>query len=176
MTERPEDDGRPTVPAKWRPTPAEPVPVVRCTAIKKNGERCARWSLRGATVCVSHGGRLPNIVDHANAVVEGARMRLIGLSDMAIDVLEDLAYNSNNEKIRLDAAKDILDRNGVKGAIEINMDVQHTESAADRMKHRLEQIAARLETKNETDSAEEDGEVVDAEIVDDESDPGQHDS
>ena len=103
-------------------------------------------------------------------------MRLIGLSDLAIDQLEDLVQNGTAEKIRLDAANSILDRNGIKGAMEINVEVQQTESAADRMKHRLEQIAARLEPKTTEDSAEEDGEVVDAEIVEDESDPGQHDS
>src|SRR5690606_17130066 len=124
-----------------------PVPVVRCTVIKKNGKRCERWSLRGATVCHAHGGRLKNVKEHAEAVVEGARMRLIGLSDLAIDQLEDLVQNASAEKIRLDAAKDILDRNGVKGAMEINVEVQHTESAADRLASRLAEAAERLTAK-----------------------------
>ena len=158
------------IPAKWRPTVAEPVPVVRCTAIKKDGNRCKNWSLRGAHVCLKHGGRLPNIKDHAEAVVEAARMRLIGLSDLAIDQLEDLVQNASAEKIRLDAAKDILDRNGVKGAMEINVEVQHTESAADRLASRLAEAAERLTSKKiepvvtadpDTDTDED---IVDAEL------------
>lgn len=167
----PEDD-RPIVPAGWRPTVAEPVPVVRCTVIKKDGKRCGRWSLRGATVCYAHGGRLNNVKEHADAVVEGARMRIIGLADLAIDQLEDLVQNGTAEKIRLDAARDLLDRANVKGAIDINVEVQQTESAADRMKARLQEAAKRLETKtvDESDLHLEDDTIVDAEIV---SDPNE---
>src|SRR4030095_11889824 len=68
------------VPMGWKPTLAEPVPVVRCTGMStQSGERCKRWSLRGTTVCKIHGGQLPNVQEHANAIVESARMRLFGM-------------------------------------------------------------------------------------------------
>jgi len=99
-------------------------------------------------------------------------MRLIGLSDLAIDQLEDLVQNASAEKIRLDAAKDILDRNGVKGAMEINVEVQHTESAADRLASRLAEAAERLTSKKiepavpaDADTGTDtDEDIVDAEL------------
>lgn len=144
-----DDKQGPIVPSGWRPTASEPVPVVRCTTIKKNGERCKRWSLRGVSVCVAHGGRLPNVQEHAAAVVEGAKLRLIGLTDLAIDQLEDLVRNGSAEKIRLDAARDILDRAGAKGAVEINVEVTQTETAADRVRAKLLETARRLEKAGE---------------------------
>lgn len=158
------------IPAGWRPTVSEPVPVVRCTAIKSNGERCKRWSLRGATVCYTHGGRLNGVSEHAAAVVEGAKLRLIGLTDLAIDQLEDLVRNGSAEKIRLDAARDILDRAGAKGAVEINVEVTQSETAADRVRAKLLETAKRLE-KAEEKQYQSQIEIVledpiDAEIVD----------
>lgn len=146
------------VPVSWRPTPREPVPVVRCTTIKSNGERCKRWSLRGATVCYRHGGSLPNVQEHAAAVVEGARLRLIGLTDLAIDQIEDLMENATQDAIRLKAAQDVLDRAGVKGAIEIDITTRQEESAVDRVRARLAEISDRMHP------AEDD--IVDVEIVD----------
>lgn len=153
------------IPAGWRPTAAEPVPVVRCTAIKSNGERCGRWSLRGATICYTHGGRLNNVQEHAAAVVEGAKLRLIGLTDLAIDQLEDLVRNGSAEKIRLDAARDILDRAGAKGAVEISVEVTQTETAADRVRAKLVETAKRLKKAEEKDYQSQ-IEIADEDIVD----------
>jgi hypothetical protein len=111
-------------------------------------------------------------VDHAAAVVEGARIRLIGLSDLAIDQLEDLVQNGSAEKIRLDAANSILDRNGIKGAIDINVEVQQVESPADRLAARLAEAAERLTAQKEDPveavltSDEDEDEIVVAEVED----------
>jgi hypothetical protein len=148
VAKTPEGQGS-NIPLGWRPTVAEPVPVVRCTAVKKNGDRCKQWSLRGTTICYAHGGRLNNVQEHAAAVVEGAKLRLIGLTDLAIDQLEDLVRNGSAEKIRLDAARDILDRAGAKGAVEINVEVTQTETAADRVRAKLLETARRLEKAGE---------------------------
>jgi len=102
-------------------------------------------------------------------------MRLIGLADPAIDQLEDLVKNASAEKIRLDAARDILDRIGVKGALEVNVEVQKTESAADRLAARLAEAAERLTAQQEEpseavllaadpDTPDDDEDVVDAEV------------
>jgi disulfide oxidoreductase YuzD len=87
------------------------------------------------------------VQDHAAAVVEAARLRLVGLSDKAIDQIEDLLENASAEGIRLKAAQDVLDRNGVKGAIEIDVTVTQTETAAERVQKRLAEIASRIPTK-----------------------------
>jgi len=87
-----------TTPVGWVPTVAKPIPVVRCTQIKKDGERCGRWSIRGHTKCLSHGGRLPSVKAHAEAAVEAARLRLIDLADPAVDVLSDLMNNQGTSE------------------------------------------------------------------------------
>lgn len=154
----------PDIPAGWRPTPSEPVPVVRCTAIKKDGERCRRFSLRGATVCIKHGGQLPNVQEHARAVVEAAKLRIYGLSDEAIDVIYDLMQNSSADKIRLDAAKDLLDRANVKGPQEVEVTVRSEESPADKIRRRLaetkERLNAPMQVRVLDESSEELAEVV----------------
>jgi hypothetical protein len=151
------------VPLKWKPTAREPVPVVRCTAIRANGERCKRWSLRGTTTCIKHGGQLPVVQDHANAVVEAARLRLVGLTDLAIDQIEDLMQNATGEGIRLKAAQDVLDRSGVKGAVEIDVTVKQEETAAERVRERLAEISARIIKQDEPKQED----VVDAELIED---------
>jgi hypothetical protein len=180
------------IPVAYVKTAAEPVPVARCGVIARStGERCKRWGLRGTTkireledgtvevygTCVKHGARLPNVADHAAAVVEAARLRLIGLSDEAIDIVHDLAVNSTADQVRLKAATELLDRAGVRGGVEVdfggNVEVTH-ETAADRARRLLEQTASRLATKIETERetddepTEDDPDVVDAELVEDE--------
>lgn len=36
-------------------------PGVRCTARRTNGEPCRAFAVHGATVCVAHGGRAPQV-------------------------------------------------------------------------------------------------------------------
>lgn len=153
-------------PPGWRPTRDKPVPVVRCTAIRKDGERCRRWSLRGTTVCLQHGGRLPRVQDHATAVVESARLRLIDMADGAVDQIEDLMLNGTAEKIRLDASREVLNRAGINGPVEIDVQVTHNESPADRARKKLEDTASKLAAQ--LSSREKDEDVVDAEVEDDE--------
>lgn len=158
-----------TVPMGWKPTVAEPVPVVRCTGTIRNGdrkgERCTKWSIRGATLCISHGAQLPNVKEHANAIVEAARMRMIGLTDDAIDAIEDLVTNPGTQaQVRLKAATEILDRAGIKGAPDLTVQVEHTVSAADTIAEKLKGIASRLAPKE--DDLDDLGEVIDEEPED----------
>ena len=163
-------DDMPVVPEKWRPTAAEPVPVIRCTAIKADGERCKRWSLRGAKVCIKHGGQLPDVKQHASAVVEAARLRIVGYSDEAVDVIADLMVNSAADKIRLDAAKDLLDRAGIKGSLEIDVTVEQVTSPADRARNKIDELAVRLaeQAAQAQQERELEAEIVDAELEDEE--------
>jgi hypothetical protein len=143
-------DGVPlTVPATWkRATLGAPVPVVRCTYIfpdshARPGEQCRRWSLRGALKCYKHGGNLENVRQHAEAVVEAARLRLIGNTDEAVDWLMDLGRNSTSDAVRLKAATEVLDRSGVRGGVEV--DVQHTvnQDPAEVLRAKLEKLRER---------------------------------
>lgn len=146
------EQGR-NIPMGWKPTAAEPVPVIRCVAPLRNGpkkgEQCPNWSLRGATVCISHGGRLPNVRKHAEEVREAARMRILGLSDMAIDTLEELAdaQGTAGAAVRLKAATELLDRAGIKGGIEMNVTHEVRSNPSEEIAKRLAGIAKRLGPK-----------------------------
>ena len=133
------------IPMDWKPTPKAPVPVVRCTARSTtSGERCKRWSIRGLTVCQSHGGRLPNLVEHSQAVVESARMRLFGMVDDAVDGLDELIQQGTSPAIRLKAIEMVLNRTGLKDAVEVNVEVNHNVSASEEINKKLSMIRERL--------------------------------
>lgn len=150
------------VPVGWKPTASEPVPVVRCTAnASTTGERCKRWSLRGTNVCVKHGAQLPSVREHSEAVVESARMRLMGMADQAVDGLEDLIAVGTAPQIRLAAIKEVLDRSGLKGGPDLSVEISHTVSYKDEIAERLRSIKER---KALLEKAEE--EIVDAEVLD----------
>jgi len=44
-----------------RPRVRRPVATHRCTARNRRGEPCQAWPIHGATVCVAHGGRAPQV-------------------------------------------------------------------------------------------------------------------
>ncbi|QFG12130.1 Hypothetical Protein OBI_RACECAR_290 [Arthrobacter phage Racecar] len=157
------------IPMGWKPTVNEPIPVVRCTGTSSTtGQRCKKWSLRGSDKCTRHGAQLPNVREHADAVVESARLRIFGLADEAVDVLEELLKPGTSEAIRLKAAENILNRGGIKEAMEIK--VEHSNaSAVEEISKRLNVMRERIEAAN----AEEE-EILDAEEVDEvESEDGQ---
>jgi predicted short-subunit dehydrogenase-like oxidoreductase (DUF2520 family) len=88
-------------------------------------------------------------------------MRMIGLTDDAIDAIEDLVTNPGTQAaVRLKAATEILDRAGVKGAPDLTVHVEHTMSAADTIAEKLKGMAARI---TKADEPEDLGEIVDAE-------------
>jgi len=139
------------VPMGWKPTHNEPVPVVRCIGTASTtGERCKRWSLRGTNVCRKHGAQLPNVRDHAEAVVESARLQLMGMADDAVEVLGDLMKAGVADAVRLKAAETVLTRSGIKDGITFEVEVNHNVSLAGEIEKRLEimrqrQIAAAAE-------------------------------
>lgn len=168
-----EDDNLPEVPLGWKPTPRDPVPVVRCVQVKKNGDRCKRWSIRGYDKCMSHAGPGARMADgnvnkYAAAVIEAARLRLVEQSDMALDVIEALYSNPGTaENVRLKAATEILDRAGIRGGIEINVDMEVHDSPVDEIKRRIADLRKGSSTVAKMKSDNED--VVDAEIVEEDT-------
>lgn len=162
------------VPMGWKPTITEPVPVVRCTATSTtSGERCKRWSIRGTTVCQTHGGRLPSVIEHSQAVVESARLRLMGLADDAVEVLHDLIQPGTPDAIRLKAAENVLNRTGIKEALEFKVEVTNNNSPSEGILKTLEimrqrslaaQAAAEAEAADEL--IDEGEQILDAEEAD----------
>ena len=156
------------VPLGWKPTEAKPVPVVRCTQIKKDGVRCGRWSLRGYHKCKIHSGPGANMPDgnvnkYAAAVIEAAKLRLLDDSDMALDVLVELTQPGTGEGIRLKAATELLDRAGIRGGFEVEITGEVTVSPVDEIRKRLDELK-----KGSIELAKMQGDIVDGEIIEDE--------
>lgn len=103
---------------------------------------------------------MPHVQKKAAAVVEAARLKLLGLSEEAVEVLEDLVKPGTPDAIRLKAAQDILDRAGLKGAIDVSLTVEHTVDAASLISEKLDRIAGKP-------TEDEDEDIVDAEVEDD---------
>jgi hypothetical protein len=153
------------VPMGWKPTAKEPVPVVRCKAMSTTtGERCKRWSIRGTTVCQSHGGRLPNVVEHSQAVVESARMNLMGMTEDAVEVIRELLQAGTAEAVRLKAAENVLNRSGIKEAMDVKVEVDHRASPSEGILQSLQTMRERFEKeKREAEEAEQ--EILEAEEI-----------
>jgi len=171
------------IPLGWKPSREAPVPVVRCRQIKKDGERCKKWSLRGYDKCIKHAGpgaQMPdgNVSKYAQAVIEAARLRLVDDTDKAIDVLHDLMQPGTSEGIRLKSATEILDRAGIRGGFEIDVDVEVTDNPADTVKARLAKLAEGaaavkdMRRRSAPTAEADEGDIVDAEIVEDDPDQG----
>ena len=171
-------------PLGWKPTPAHPVPVVRCVQIKKDGERCKRWSIRGYVKCIKHSGpgalmKDGNVNKYAEAVIEAARLRLVDSSELALDVLEELTRPGTSEGIRLKAATEVLDRAGVRGGFDLKVDVEVTQNPAEEISKRLEKLAAGArhvedmkrkraeELAHPHDPNDPESDIIEAELVED---------
>lgn len=150
-----------TVDNDFRPTVARPLPPLKCTALVRNGERagtrCRRWAVYGAEVCLVHGATLPVVREAAQRRVEEARMRLFGLSENAVDALEQLLEPGTAEGVRLKAATEVLDRAGVRGGVEVSLTAE-VRNPADEVKSRLERLRKGFE--------EDQPEVIDGELAD----------
>lgn len=90
----------------------------RCTAHKKNGERCKRAAIAGGTVCRVHGGAAP-------AVQAAAKVRLAMAADrMAANLLKIAVDDDAPDSVKLAATNSALDRAGLtsKSAVEVSVD------------------------------------------------------
>lgn len=143
----------------------------RCRIIKQtDGIRCMLWGSgrrKDDGVCRIHlrTGRT------AGESVERARRKLVQAAPYAVDVLEELMDAAESEPVRLKASTEILDRAGIRGGQDINIEMEVTDArpAAQIVMERLQRLAegaaavqARLELEN---NQEEDGEIVDAEVI-----------
>lgn len=81
---------------------------MRCRAkSKQSQQRCKRHAIAGGTVCAIHGGK-------ASQVIAAARLRLAAKVDPAIARLEKVIKDPEHEASAVRAAKDVLDRAGLK--------------------------------------------------------------
>ncbi|MCT7365936.1 hypothetical protein [Mycolicibacterium llatzerense] len=79
-------------------------PERRCVAHKKNGDRCRKFAIEGATVCRVHGGA-------SGHVRRAAKARLDNAADLMAQKLLGIAIDDSlPAETRLKAIKDALDR------------------------------------------------------------------
>lgn len=145
----------------------------RCRTIKSDGIRCLLWASgrpKDDGLCRVHlkAARKPG------EDIERARRKVIQAAPYAVDVLEELMETAESEPVRLKASTEILDRAGVRGGQDISIEMEVTEGrpAASVIAERLSRLSegaeavARAQAEAQAIAAsEEDGEIVEAEII-----------
>ena len=91
---------------------------VKCHAHKKDGTPCGRWSLKGSTVCTSHGAG-------TKAARAKAQLRLLMAADpAAAEMVAIMLDPKSPPNVRLSAAAQILDRAGLSAKQVVEVDAQ----------------------------------------------------
>lgn len=148
----PEGDGRWKQP-KWKPTMDKPVPPVRCVEPTEKGTQCANTAMTGATRCGSHSGALD--IKTAQERIEVARLRMVGLVEPAMDVLEELMQPGVADAVRLKAVENIFDRAGIHKGAELNVNVENVSTGSKMVLDKMAQIRNRQHQEEEVVDVEE---------------------
>lgn len=158
--------------------PAVAGPPARCRARRMDGKRCQNWTgglVQNDGLCKTHIGSRANAEDNFGSnLMQKARNRLISATVGAVEGLEELAQTATSEPVRLGAYKEILDRAGIRGGVEIDSNVNVTVVSAEQVvRERLAKIAERAalmskasEPEPEAEQEEEPLEIV-VEVVND---------
>lgn len=145
----------------------------RCNQIKSDGIRCLLWASgreKDGGLCRIH----LRTIRKPGAAVEQARIKLAQGAPSAVDVLEDLMENAESEPVKLKAATEILDRAGIKGGYEFDVNVEVTDArpAAQVLAERLERLSSGARAL--TDMLEKNSEeIVEGEVVEEKNFDGE---
>lgn len=144
----------------------EVVPPVRCSRRRADGSRCWNWSWPTPSrrdLCRGHANREDfDVTAQTDRIKRIAKMRFNQMTPAALDALEDLIVNSPVPQVRHSAIKTLLELNGFKPGLEVNVSgtVEHeVRDPALAVRQRLASIAARKQ------EADEDIISVEAEVV-----------
>lgn len=132
----------------FEPTPWHPMRALRCSATTKSGpragKRCGREATLGTTVCESHGANLPIVKKAAEERFMQIKLRLVGMTDDAVDGMYDLMHNAQSEAVRLKTYTEVLDRAGLRGGQDLNVTVDTPENAALLIQDKLATLRNRV--------------------------------
>lgn len=153
-----------------------PLPVLEC-GFKDPvaGSHCTDAAMPGAMRCRKHGGDWidPRV---RQSLLMAAYMRLVEASEVAVDTLIWVAVNGKREEARVMAAREILDRSGIRAGVDINVTIPEStskRSTADQLMERLGAMADSLAAREAAEAASildveeviDDPGIVDAEVV-----------
>lgn len=142
----------------------------RCRAIKDDGLRCMLWSSgrpKDDGLCRVH---LRSMKKRPGEDIERARAKLTQAAPFAVDVLEELMQYATSEPVKLKASTEILDRAGIRGGVEFDAKVKVSDErpAATIIAERLARLSAGALTTAQNLVEEGVGDIVEAEVVEDE--------
>lgn len=116
---------------------------MQCSArAKSTGRPCTRRAIRGGTVCIVHGGRAPQVKAKAEERIKALVNPALLLIEEYLDHVGDPDYPVP-PAVRLNAARDILDRAGYSATHRLEMSGGLTFRSPIDVE--LEELAARLE-------------------------------
>jgi hypothetical protein len=147
-----------------------PVPFQMCLM-----PHCRKTAVLGGERCEKHGGQWLD-PETRQAMLMTSYEKLINASDTAVDTLFDVMVNSRRDDARVAAAKEVLDRVGIRPGSDVHLHVHgdgaETESTVSVIRARLAEMRKTIEEGKAIDPALLSGEeIIDAEVVEDSDDP-----